>query len=94
MTSSSTFVQEKKKEEIFFRALNLDRPHFVTTFIKLNFDLPRMFYQKKVNRGWELRETQLTGLYNYNQAKQVEICLPLFIQFSSLFPERSFVSLP
>ena len=85
-------VQEKKKEQLFFRALTLDRPQFVNTFIKLNFDLPRMFYQKKVNRGWELRETQLTSLYNYNQAKQVEIVLPSSFN-SRLFLERSSVSL-
>ncbi|CAF1216246.1 unnamed protein product, partial [Rotaria magnacalcarata] len=43
------------KEKLFLEALMLDRPHFVNTFIKLNFDLAQIFYQKKINQPWELK---------------------------------------
>ncbi|CAM4802072.1 unnamed protein product [Rotaria magnacalcarata] len=60
------------KEKLFLEALMLDRPHFVNTFIKLNFDLAQIFYQKKINQPWELKWHQLEKLYKYDDKKNRE----------------------
>jgi hypothetical protein len=54
------------KEKLFLQALILDRPQFVNTFIKLNFDLPRMFYEPQTNKPWRLIWENLSELYNNN----------------------------
>ncbi|CAF4967766.1 unnamed protein product [Rotaria sp. Silwood1] len=58
------------KERLFFDALLLDCPQFVSTFIKLNFDLTQMFYEKKINQPWKLRLNQLLRLYNNDDSKK------------------------
>ncbi|CAF3293085.1 unnamed protein product [Rotaria socialis] len=60
------------KEKLFLEALILDRPQFVNTFIKLNFDLAQIFYQKKINQPWELKWHQLEKLYGYDDKKSRE----------------------
>ncbi|CAF4113570.1 unnamed protein product, partial [Rotaria sp. Silwood2] len=58
------------KEKLFFDALLLDCPQFVNTFIKLNFDLTQMFYEKQINQPWKLRLNQLLRLYNNDDSKK------------------------
>ncbi|CAF3341207.1 unnamed protein product, partial [Rotaria sp. Silwood2] len=58
------------KEKLFFDALLLDWPQFVNTFIKLNFDLTQMFYEKQINQPWKLRLNQLLRLYNNDDSKK------------------------
>ncbi len=52
-------------------ALILDRPQFINTFIKLNFDLPNMFYERKTNKPWKLKWDELVKLYNESDKKKV-----------------------
>ncbi|CAF3545225.1 unnamed protein product, partial [Rotaria sp. Silwood2] len=59
------------KEKLFFDALLIDRPQFVNTFIKLNFDVTQMFYEKQINQPWKLRSKQLLRLYANDDKKNV-----------------------
>ncbi|CAF4285885.1 unnamed protein product [Rotaria sp. Silwood2] len=60
------------KEKLFFDALLIDRPQFVNTFIKLNFDVTQMFYEKQINQPWKLRSKQLLRLYANDDKKNKE----------------------
>lgn len=59
------------KQKLFIEALILDRPQFINTFIKLNFNIPEMFYEKQTNKPWKLNWEQLKKLYNKNENKRV-----------------------
>ncbi|CAF3112137.1 unnamed protein product [Rotaria sp. Silwood2] len=68
-----TDLRSDTKEKLFFDALLLDRPQFVNTFIKLNFDLTHMFYERQTNQPWKLRLNQLLRLYNNDDKKNVRL---------------------
>ncbi|CAF0911252.1 unnamed protein product [Rotaria sp. Silwood1] len=65
-------LTSETKDKLFFEALILDRPQFVNTFIKLNFNLSEMFYEKQINKPWKLKWNQLAKLYNNNDKKKKE----------------------
>ncbi len=65
------FLQSETKENLFFEALILDRSQFINTFIKLNFNLPEMFYERQTNKPWKLKWDQLAKLYDENDQKKV-----------------------
>ncbi|CAF1134485.1 unnamed protein product [Rotaria sp. Silwood1] len=65
-------LHSENKEILFFDALLLDRPQFVNTFIKLNFDLTQMFYERQINQPWKLRLNQLLRLYNNDDRKKIK----------------------
>ncbi|CAF1110172.1 unnamed protein product [Rotaria sordida] len=65
-------LTSEKKEQLFFEALILDRPQFINTFLKLNFNLPEMFYERQINKPWKLKWNQLAKLYNDNDKKKKE----------------------
>ncbi|CAF1230161.1 unnamed protein product [Rotaria sordida] len=58
------------KEKLFFNALLLNCPQFVNIFIKLNFNLTQIFYEKQINQPWKLRLNQLLRLYNNDDSKK------------------------
>jgi hypothetical protein len=74
-------------------ALKRDRPQFINTFIKLNFNVPGMFYQKQTNKPWKLVWRELAKLYNDDNIKNVredktnrnQICSLFILETSSLF---------
>ncbi|CAF0835391.1 unnamed protein product [Didymodactylos carnosus] len=62
------------EEKLFIEALELDRPAFVNTFIKLGFDLQKMFYQydqQDQNKQWKLKWSVLKKLYNEGDKRKV-----------------------
>ncbi|CAF3990732.1 unnamed protein product [Rotaria sordida] len=59
-------IRPEIKEKLFFDALLSDRPQFVNTFIKLNFDITQMFYERQTNQPWRLKLKQLIRLYEDN----------------------------
>ncbi|CAF1350811.1 unnamed protein product [Didymodactylos carnosus] len=64
----------EEKENLFLKALELDRPTFVNTFIKLNFDLPTIFYQyddQSSNKQWKLKWNRLRELYSDNDKRKI-----------------------
>ncbi|CAF1532094.1 unnamed protein product [Adineta ricciae] len=65
-------LSPETKEKLFFEALILDRPQFVHVFIKLNFNLRDMFYERQINNPWRLKWDKLARLYNDNEKKQKE----------------------
>ncbi|CAF4117301.1 unnamed protein product [Rotaria sp. Silwood2] len=65
-------LTSETKEKLFFEALILDRPQFINTFLKLNFNLPEMFYERQTNKPWKLKWLQLAKLYNDNDKKKKE----------------------
>jgi hypothetical protein len=52
-------------------ALKRDRPQFINTFIKLNFNISKMFYEKQTNKPWKLIWEKLSELYNEDPTKNV-----------------------
>jgi hypothetical protein len=52
-------------------ALKQNRPQFINTFIKLNFNVARMFYVKQTNKPWKLIWEKLAELYNEDKMKSV-----------------------
>jgi len=52
-------------------ALKLDRPQFINIFIKLNFNISKMFYEKQTNKPWKLIWEKLSELYNEDPTKNV-----------------------
>lgn len=59
------------KKELLLLALKQDRPQFVHTFLKLDFNLPSIFYRHQSNREWTLNQTQLIDLYNDEEIRNV-----------------------
>ncbi|CAF0881591.1 unnamed protein product [Adineta steineri] len=65
-------LDESTKAELFFEALRRDRSQFVNTFIKLNFDITKMFYEGKTNKPWKLKWDKLSDIYNNDHEKNVK----------------------
>lgn len=54
----------------------LDRPQFVQVFIKHNFELRDMFYEKRTNEPYRLKWKSLENLYNDDPLKKVSESFP------------------
>ncbi|CAF0766794.1 unnamed protein product [Rotaria sp. Silwood1] len=67
-----TDLRPETKEKLFFDALTNNSPQFIDTFIKLNFDLSEMFYERKTNQPWKLKWAQLLRLYKKDEKKNKE----------------------
>lgn len=72
-------------------ALKQDRPLFVNTFIKANFNVSKIFYEKQTNKPWSLNWRKLSELYKEDDSKKVrnEIFIIEFISSIILFLERT-----
>ncbi len=65
------YFQNIAKTKLFIAALKRNSPQFVNTFIKLNFDISPIFYQKRTNKPWKLIWDELGPLYNDNSKRNV-----------------------
>ncbi|CAF1249047.1 unnamed protein product [Adineta ricciae] len=63
---------EQSKSQLFIEALKRDRSQFINVFIKLNFDVTKIFYESQTNKPWKLKWKQLADIYKEEYTKDKE----------------------